>query len=131
MGAMLAVLNARWLSRGWRVMETSNAEYMAQEFIAVLDRAGAPWRHYTELYHRAVELRAKRLQNGLNCEDFSADLMAACWPSLKAELEREQIAAGRSLTANAASVCERCNGSGWESFVKDGYSTVRRCSHDA
>ena len=47
------------------------------------------------------------------------------------EYEREQIEAGRSLTANAASVCQKCFGTGRESFKIDGYAYSRKCRHDA
>lgn len=114
---------------GWRVMDPKDAEPMALTWIEQLDREKVPSDHYHELYTRSVGLRARRLENGLKCDDFSVDLMIACWPGLKADLKEREIQAGRTLSANAGSVCQHCFGSGWVSSIEKGYQVSRRCNH--
>ena len=89
-GAMLSVLNKRWLSKSWRAMDPEDSEPMALAFIEVLDKNSIPYEHYHALYLRALDLRIARLNQGLSCEDFSAELMAACWPALRTELNRQK-----------------------------------------
>lgn len=109
---MLNVLNKRWLTMGWRVMDRDDAEVMAIAWIEFMDTQKIPHEHYAELYKRALELRTRRLNAGMKCEDFSAELMAAGWPSLADELRQKRIRSGRFLESNAASDCELCFGSG-------------------
>jgi hypothetical protein len=123
--AMLAVLNKRWLSMGWRVMDPKDAEPMAIVWIEQLDREGIPHSAYHELYSRCVGLRSRRLEMGLSCDDFSVDMLIACWPGLRKEIKQREIDAGRTLTENAESVCKHCDGSGFK--FKDG--GVKRCDH--
>ncbi len=107
---MIAVLNKRWISQGWRAMDKGDSEPMALVFIEALDGEGIPFQHYDELYRRCIGLRSQRLSQGLKCEDFSVDMMLACWPALRTELREREIAAGRTLPQTAESDCERCDG---------------------
>lgn len=128
---MLAVLKARWQTRGWHVMDKKDAEPMAQEFVRELNRHEIPYTAYRELYQRSQDLRAKRLAQGLPCEDFSSDLMIACWPQMKADLREREIAAGRTLTASAETQCGRCFGTGMERIKTDkGWATRKGCTHE-
>lgn len=132
--AMLDVLKTRWQTKGWHVMAKEDGEPMALEFIRELDRHGVPWTAYRDLYHRSVDLRARRLGQGMQCEDFSAEMMIACWPALEAELKQREIDAGRTLTENAASQCPRCHGTDMEAlYGASGYQLgVRKgCDHRA
>jgi hypothetical protein len=131
---MVAVLNERWLSQGWRVMDRKDAEPMALIWIRQLDLEGVPYRQYEELYRRSVQLRANRMAQGLKCDDFSVDLMLACWPALQQELKQREVATGRTLTGNAETQCPRCFGTGLENrFDIDGrvigVVTGRACDH--
>ena len=107
-------------------MSAEDSGAMAIAFIEVMDREGIHYRHYEELYRRSVSLRAARMNEGLKCDDFSADMMVACWPSLKYELKRREIDAGRTLPDTAASECPRCFGVGMEVIPEHG---ARRCDH--
>jgi len=129
---MLAVLNRRWLANGWRVMDPADSETMALVWIELLDRDRIPYQHYDELFRRAVDLRARRLENGLKCDDFSAEMMIACWPPLAAELHKRDIRSGRFLTPNAESDCPRCYGTGVERIIDaDGKAWAKPgCDHD-
>jgi hypothetical protein len=117
--AMMNVLNKRWLSQGWHVMNPKDSETMALVWIEVLDLNRIPFHHYETLYHRSVELRARRLAQGLKCDDFSVDMMVSCWPGLAQELHDKRVKTGRYLEPNAASDCEMCFGSGMRKKVNE------------
>lgn len=125
--AMQNVLNKRWLSQGWRVMDPDDSEAMAMVWIEIMDEHKIPYQHYQELYRRSIGLRAKRLEQGLKCEDFSADLLVACWPGLVKDIEQRRIAEKRYLPDTAESDCPRCFGSGMEVVPGKG---ARPCKHE-
>jgi len=112
-------------------MDKKDSEPMALVFIEELNRENIPYQHYAELYHRSIGLRANRLANGQKCEDFSVDLMLACWPALQRDLRQREIDAGRTLTSNAASVCQFCKGSNFrDHFVGGEKVGVKKCNHE-
>lgn len=127
LAAMLTVLHKRWLTNGWRAMDPADAEPMALAWIDALDRAGVDYRRYNDLYHRMVKLRADRLAAGLPCDDFSVEMMIACWRQLRQEERDLDVAAGRYLPPVAASDCERCYGSGIEVVEGRGARTCTNC----
>lgn len=116
---MVAVLNKRWLSKGWRVMDIADSEPMALAWIEILNRSEIPYEHYFDLYRRSLDLRVRLLNKGQEADDFSADMMAACWPSLQIELRERDISAGRTLTTTAPSQCLRCYGTGMEAIYNE------------
>jgi hypothetical protein len=127
---MLDVLKKRWQTRGWRPMEPADSEPMALDWIETMDREHIPFQHYRELYFRSLQLRANRMEQGLECDDFSVEMMIACWPSLRQELKQKEIDAGRTLSANAESVCKWCLGTGWRNGdMNDPSKGVKRCDH--
>jgi len=131
--AMLAVLNKRWMSQGWRVMDPKDSEPMALTWIESLDRERIPFEHYNELYRRSVSLRSQRLAQGLKCDDFSVDMMIACWPGLKADLHQRDIDSGRLLTATAPTQCLRCYGTGLEQIYDEAGNKLgvrEGCKHE-
>lgn len=117
---------------GWRIMDPDDSEAMALVWIEALDVHRIPFSQYTELYRRSVGLRAKRIENGMKCDDFSVELMIACWPSLARELEQRRIDEKRFLPETAESQCQRCFGTGMET-IRDSnnpkYSAARPCDH--
>lgn len=117
--AMLDVLKARWQTKGFHAMDKADSEPMALAFIRELDRHSIPYQHYRKLYERSVDLRARRIAQGLKCDDFSVDTMVACWPQLKQDLYDQDVEAGRMLTATAATQCLRCYGTGLETIFDD------------
>lgn len=127
MAAILNVLNKRWLTKGWKALSPGDSEPMALAWIEALDRARVPHRYYNELYHRAIELRSKRLANGLECDDFSVEMMIACWQTLSEEMRNADIEAGKYLPPVAVSDCDRCYGTGIEIVEGKG---ARRCDHN-
>lgn len=129
--AMIAVLNKRWISQGWRAMEIKDSEPMALVWIEALNYSGVPYEHYAELYRMSVQLRATRLAQGLKCDDFSVDTMIACWSTLRHDLRDREIKAGRTLTGYAQSQCLNCYGTGIEIIMSDGYVSARPgCTHE-
>lgn len=100
-------------------MNPEDSEAMALAFIECLNMQNIPHEYYQELYRRSVELRARRLEQGLKTEDFSVDLMLAAWPALKAEIRERDIAAG--IRSTAASDCDLCYGAGMRDFENKGY----------
>jgi hypothetical protein len=112
--AMLSVLNKRWLSKGWNAMERENAEPMALVFIERLNEENVPYQLYEELFNRSVKMRAQRMAQGLGCDDFSVDMMLACWPALRKEIREKEIASKSMLPETAESRCPRCMGLGKE-----------------
>ena len=114
-------------------MTDPDSEPMALAFIEAFNRHQIPYQQYGELYTRAMDLRARRLAQGLKTDDFSADLLIACWPGLKSELHDREVAAGRTLTATSATQCLRCYGTGMENvFDDEGRSLGVRpgCKHE-
>lgn len=116
---------------GWRAMDPEDSEPMAVVWIEALNRAGIPRQSYLELYYRCIELRARRLTEGLECDGFSVDMMISCWPSLQKEIREREINAGRTLTSNAASGCPHCLGSGMRYVdpANPGQGIEGRCDH--
>ncbi len=81
-----------------------------------------PNEHLLALWKRARDLRITRLSNGLECPDFTAELLAACWTGsngLQSELEQKRIDEKRYLPDTAASDCPRCFGLGKENVYDD------------
>ena len=124
---MLNVLNKRWLSQGWRVMDEKDSEPMALVWIESLDEARIPYKHYEALYRKAIGLRARRLEQGMKCDDFSVDMMIACWPTYAEELRQKDIAAHRYLPDTAASDCPLCFGAGMEVVPGKGARPCPNC----
>lgn len=127
MQAMISLLNKRWLTQGWHIMNPEDSEIMAVAWIEALDAHRVPHQHYAELYSRSVNLRARRLYQGLKCDDFSVELLIACWPALAQELEQKRVDARRYLAATAESQCQRCFGAGMEVVPGKG---ARVCKHE-
>lgn len=110
-------------------MDKDDAKVMAVVWIESLDRENIPYQHYEELYRRSVELRSQRMAQGLKCDDFSVDMMLACWPGLKEDLKQREIDRARLLPTNAESVCQLCFGTGFRSEMEGQYRVSRKCDH--
>jgi hypothetical protein len=131
---LFSIINKARLLNGWSVKEAGELDNTIRAWAEILDIYKIPAERYEQLYRRAMELRIARLQNGLDCPQFTAELLAACWiggNGLQKELEQERINAGRTLGANAASICKHCFGSGWQSKVdSEGFKYSERCNHE-
>lgn len=111
-------------------MPAKDAEVMAHAWIEILNEQDIPHRHYEELYRRAIGLRVRRIGQGMQCDDFTAELMAACWEGLRRDIRQREIESGRVLTANAESVCSSCGGSGFKPVGEGRHAPVTKCNHD-
>jgi len=83
---------------------------------------------YPELYQRGFDVRQSKLQKGEQPPQMDATLLVSQWTGsfgLKAELRQREIDAGRTLGANAESICQHCHGGGFR-FVEGG---VVKCDH--
>ncbi len=109
------------------MMDEQDSSVMAVAFIEILDDNNIPFKHYAELYQRAVGLRASRLANGLKCEDFSADLMVGCWAGLAKDIHDRDVRSGKYLPDAVATDCESCFGTGM--WNPDGQGTRSGCPH--
>lgn len=110
-------------------MDKADSEPMALVFIEALNREAVPYQQYHELYQRSLGMRARRMEQGLSCDDFSVDMMLACWPALKREIKQREIDAGTMLPANAESVCNMCFGTGFKRVKEGSYFGTRPCDH--
>ena len=105
-------------------MDTKDSEPMAITWIESLNRHHVPYEYYMELYYRSIDLRIRRFDQGLNADDFSVDMMLACWNGrhgLREELQRADVESGRVLPSAAQSQCQRCHGldAGMEDIYDD------------
>jgi len=125
------------LGNGWNVISDTEAEPQILVWDEIFSRYRIPEHLYQRLYERAFDVRQQitRTEGIAKAPTIDANLMVSQWTGpngLKAEIEREQIEAGRSLTSNAESQCSRCQGTGWEEVFNDeGKSLGRRkgCTH--
>lgn len=119
----------RWrLNQGWNPWDDNTQDMAIASWVHSLDLAGVPARCYGELYERVLRRRAAAITQGKNVPSFGVELLLAEWDGeygLRADIRKSEIAAGRTLGANAASVCRWCGGSG---FKPQG-NGVTRCDH--
>lgn len=120
----------RWrLNCGWNPWDNKTQMAAIASFVHSLDREGVPASAYSELYERVLQMRAKAIQDGKQIPNFGVDLMLAQWTGewgLRAQLRQREVEAGRTLAANAESVCQRCSGTGYEIVEGKG---ARKCDH--
>ena len=123
----------RWrLNCGWNPWDNKTQMAAIASFVYSLDREQVPASAYSELYERVLKMRAKALQDGKQIPNFGVDLMLAAWTGewgLKAELKQREIDAGRTLPANAETVCQYCFGSGFRTRQEGVYSVSVKCDH--
>lgn len=114
-------------------MYDDNTQDLAiQSWVRSLDREGVPHQAYCELYERALASRAIGISKGKDVKPFGVEFLVAEWigeHGLKAELREREIAKGRTLAANAESVCSLCNGSGWKTVGEGRNAPVAKCDH--
>ena len=123
----------RWrLNNGWNPWDDKTQMAAIASWVRTLDRENIPASAYHELYERALQTRAAALQSSRNIPNFGAELLLAEWlgpNGLRAEIRQREIDRGRTLGANAATVCRHCNGSGFRHTSTEPSSPVRRCDH--
>lgn len=133
--AALSVINKYRIGRGWGAIAPDIAEETALVWIEQLDRYGIPAECYEALYRRTVDARVAKRQQGQPVADLTAEDLIASWTGangLQAEMRAREIERGRTLTADAASQCPKCYGSGWEYVRENGrdIGVKGRCAHD-
>lgn len=133
--AIFSVINLSRKTLGWGMKSADDLKAEIAVWAVTFNDYGIPPKHLEALWKRARDLRISYVQQGKDIPDFTAELLAACWigaNGLKAELEQARINAGRTLTANAASQCPKCFGSGKEFLFDEKGRTqgiVGKCDH--
>lgn len=121
---------------GWVLKKARELDEEIKIWSITFDDYKIPSEHLPELWKRARDLRISRLNNGKECPDFTAELLAACWTGengLRAEILRREVEAKRTLPETAESQCPRCYGLGMEYvFGENGKSLGcrRNCRHE-
>lgn len=118
---------------GWQTRTAAELDATIKTWGEIFNHYKIPPAMYERLYRRAVDTRQMFLQNGKEPPPMNAELLISCWTGangLKTELAEELVKQGKTLTANAASVCRYCSGSGWKPKQEGNYAGVERCSHE-
>ena len=117
---------------GWSTRTAQDLDPTIRTWAEAFGFYNIPTSAYNELYQRAFETRQRRLSEGKDVPQMDATLLVAHWTGqngLQADLRQREVAAGRTLGANAESVCRHCHGSGFRSVERNGYKGVDRCDH--
>lgn len=126
--ALFAVINKARLLNGWLTRTAQELDATIRTWAEIFADYQIPINAYPELYKRAFDVRQTKMQLGLTVPQMDATLLVSQWTGafgLKAAWRQKEIEAGRTLGANAESVCQHCFGTGFRS-VEGG---VRRCDH--
>lgn len=123
------------ISKGWGILPAEDAEITALVYIEVFDRYGIPASAYGELYNRANDRRIRIMADGKPAPDITPELMVSGWVGnngLANEIREREEAAQLRLSANAASICGNCYGTGLR-YVRDEQGQTLgvsgRCDH--
>jgi hypothetical protein len=134
--AVFTVINLSRGTLGWGLKTAADLDEEIRIWALTILDYQIPAEYLVRLWKRARDFRISRLENGKECPDFTAELLAAAWTGpngLRAELENERIAQGRTLSENAESQCPYCFGSGFRyRFDINGKpeGIVGRCNHE-
>lgn len=115
--ALFSVINKARLLSGWTAREAGDLDSTIKAWAEIFDIYEIPHLVYEDLYRRAVDLRVNRINQGLDCPNITAELIASCWigeHGLRAEIKQKEIEARNRLPETAQSQCARCFGVGIE-----------------
>jgi len=136
--ALFALINRARLLNGWKAKDAESLDPQMLIWFETFRRYGIPLEAYKEMFDMAFEVRMREMSNGVLVHDavvIDAALLVSCYTrphGVKAQMEQRRIESGRFLPDTAASVCERCTGTGMEMvFNQDGEKLgVRKgCDH--
>jgi hypothetical protein len=134
--ALFQLINKSRMLNGWTTKTAQELDATIRTWAEIFNnpKYQIPLECYPALYDRAFDARQSRLRNGDDPPMMDATLIVSCWTGpngLKAEIEQRRIDEGRTLGANAASVCRHCLGSGWREVIVDEKPMgVKRCNHE-
>jgi hypothetical protein len=121
---------------GWQTRTAQELDQTIRTWGEMFNHYQIPLTAYPQLYQRGFDVRQQKLQTGGDVPQMDATLLVSQWTGeygLRAELRQREIDAGRTLGANAASVCKHCNGSGFKRVTgfdyQGGYTCVVKCDH--
>lgn len=113
---------------GWQTRTAQELDATIHTWDEVISGYKIPLDAYPELYKRAFDTRQIALRNGKEPPSFDVTLLISQWTGeygLASEWRKRDIASGRFLETNAASDCDICFGSGFETTPKG----ARKCGH--
>lgn len=130
--ALFSVINKARLLNGWMTRTAQELDATIRTWSEMFARYAIPIAAYGELYARAFDVRQERMRQGGDVPQMDATLLVSQWTGsfgLQALLKQREVEAGRTLGANAESVCRHCDGTGYRTEFEGGYSVARRCDH--
>lgn len=130
--ALFAVINKSRLLNGWTTRTAKELDPTIRTWAETFARYNIPISAYNELYQRAFDVRQSKLQTGAVPPMFDATLLVSQWTGnfgLQSELRQREVETGRTLTANAETVCQHCNGSGFKTVIEGNYRNAVKCDH--
>ena len=118
---------------GWATRTAQELDPTIRVWSEAFSLYSIPVTAYQELYQRAFDLRQSKMQSTGDAPQMDATLLVSQWTGphgLQADLRQREVAAGRTLTGNAESVCSLCDGTGWAKIdPADWKAPVKRCTH--
>jgi hypothetical protein len=132
--ALFGLINRVRKQNGWSMKEFDELKPQIATWYTDFARHGIPVTAYTELFNRAFDYRVNKLSRGEDPMPMDSPLLVSQWigeNGLKKELEQRQVALGRTLGENAASVCKYCLGTGWRAVSEERNAAHERCDHQA
>lgn len=131
--ALFTLINRVRKLNGWMLRDLEELKPQISTWFETFYRHQIPITAYQELFNRSFDVRARQLSRGEDPSPMDATLLVSQWigeDGLQKELRRREQGLGRTLSANAGSVCKWCLGSGWRSGnVDDPKAGVVRCDH--
>lgn len=131
--ALFALINKARMLNGWSTRTAQELDPTIRTWSEIFEKYNIPISAYQELYQRSFELRQRRLGEGKDVPQMDATLLVSQWDSewgLRKELYNRKVNEGRTLTVNAQTACQYCDGTGWKQVdPTDRLSPVMRCTH--
>ena len=128
--ALGEVINKIRLGKDWTPLVGKNQVAAVAVYMEVLDKAGARFETYNELYNRAEALRTRRFAEGRDAPDHSPALLASFVGEVNAEWMQNAKSGGRTLQAGVALNCPKCFGGGIEIRIIEGRRVAGgQCDH--
>lgn len=127
---LIEIVNKVRILKCWDILPADKALTYANTWGEILLSNQIPSEYWHRLYRMCVDHQVFCRDKGLEVPDITADLMVFRWKVLKEQLKEEEIKRGRTLGANAESICRHCFGSGWREVTEGDYKAVKKCNHE-
>lgn len=130
--ALFAVINKSRMLNGWQTRTAQELDQTIRTWGEMMNSYNIPIDSYPELYKRAFDVRQERMRSAKDVPQMDATLLVSQWTGewgLRNELRRRKVDEGRTLPANAESVCRDCDGTGFKTVQQGQYSGLVKCDH--